>query len=92
MGERRSSNSGGGSGGAPAMVVAGLLGLRLGEVQRGKGNLFRGSIGAEGRWVGVLHGAWPAAVMAIRHGGGVHGTRKGVAPFIGTREGEEKKL
>ena len=37
------------------MVVAGVMGLRLGEVQEVDGNPFRGSIGAEGGWMGVLH-------------------------------------
>ena len=33
------------------------------------GNSFRGSIGAEGGWMGVFHGAWPPAAMAGRRGG-----------------------
>ena len=49
------SNSGDRGGGAPAMVVAGVMGLWLGEVLWDEGNLCRGSIGAEGGWMGVLH-------------------------------------
>ena len=40
------------SGGVPAMVVAGGMGLWLAEVQEDEGNPFWGSIGAEGWWMG----------------------------------------
>ena len=58
MGERRSSNSGGGSGGAPAMVVAGVMGLRLGEVPWDDDRSARRCFGeGEFEWLG-LKASW----------------------------------
>jgi hypothetical protein len=56
------------------MVVVGVMGLRLGEVQKDEGNPFRGSIGAEGRWMGLLHGEARGsvameAVVLVSHAG-----------------------
>jgi len=50
--QRRNRNSGEVVGIAPAMVVAGWMGLRLWEVQEDEADPFRGSIGVEGGCMG----------------------------------------